>query len=133
MEQEEEKRGMPGRMKSKLKESWPKMLKSLQNSNLGYGFQLSSTDLYLHSRMETQIMKNLRLKREQDQIGIQNPELRSLCIAAFLRCLFASIESAPGTIKKDIDHQSAEGATEGKYYEMAVDNIKSDKIFGQIT
>lgn len=53
MEQEEEKRGVPGRIKNKPKESWPKMLKSLQNSNLGYGFQLSSTDLYLHSRMET--------------------------------------------------------------------------------
>ena len=52
-------------------------------------------------------------------MGIQNPELRSICILAFLRCLIASIESAPNTTSR--------------YYELAIDNIKNDKIFFQIT
>ena len=46
-------------------------------------------------------------------LSIKNPELRGLCIAAFLRCLYASIDNAPD---KD-------------YHEQAINNLKSDKIF----
>ena len=50
-------------------------------------------------------------------MGIQNDELRSLCVAAFLRCLYASIDCAP----------------DGQYHLQAVNNLKSDKIFTSIT
>ena len=85
---------------------------------MGSGFHLSTTDLFIDSRRETMIMKRLK-HREEQNLGIQNPEMRCLSIAAFLRCLFNSIESAPGI--------------DGRYYDAAIENIKSDKIFGQIT
>ena len=40
-----------------------------------------------------------------------------MCIASFLRCLYASIENAP-----DAD-----------YHEQAISNLKGDKLFGQIS
>lgn len=50
-------------------------------------------------------------------MGVQNDTLRSLSVAAFLRCLYASIDSAPN----------------GEYHEQAIANLRSDKIFAQIT
>jgi len=47
-------------------------------------------------RAETMMMKRLRF-REKASEGIKNAEQRALSISAFLRCLFASIESAPDT------------------------------------
>lgn len=40
--------------------------------------------------------KNIENIQKRDfKIGVQNVKMRSLCIAAYLRCLFASIEYAP--------------------------------------
>ena len=50
-------------------------------------------------------------------MGVQNDTLRSLSVAAFLRCLYASIDSAPN----------------GEYHEQAISNLRSDKIFTQIS
>ena len=46
-------------------------------------------------------------------MGIQNPDLRALSISAFMRCLYASIESAPTVA----------------YYDQALANIRLDEIF----
>jgi len=44
--------------------------------------------------------------------------MRSLCIAAFLRCLYASIDNAPN----------------GEYHDVAINNLKgSDKVFIMIS
>lgn len=41
-------------------------------------------------------------KRDSKIGGIQNSKVRSLCIAAYLRCLFAAIEYAPNeALKRD--------------------------------
>lgn len=87
------------------------MLKRFQNAKLGEGFEISSTDLFLDSRKETMIMKRLHF-RHRDKQGIGNTRLRCLSIAAYLRCLIASIESAP----------SAES------FDTAVANISSIKV-----
>ena len=50
-------------------------------------------------------------------LNIKNPLLRSLCVAAFLRCLYASIKNAPNK----------------EYHEQAIGNLSGDKIFTQIT
>ena len=50
-------------------------------------------------------------------MGIANPEMRSLCVAAFLRCLHASIEYAP-----DIN-----------FHLDAVHNLQSIYMFKSIT
>lgn len=48
--------------------------------------------------------------RDNARMGIQNPELRSLSIASFLRCLYASIDSAPND----------------EYYALAIENLSKD-------
>jgi len=70
------------------------MLTSFRDGELGLGYVVTETDLYLASRKDT-IMGNRLRQRELMQMSIHNPELRSLSIAAFLRCLYASIDSAP--------------------------------------
>ena len=55
--------------------------------------------------------------RENITMTIVNPELRSLCVAAFLRCAYASIDSAPNA----------------EYHEQAIGNLKGEKIFTQLT
>ena len=42
-------------------------------------------------------MKKILDVRDSDQyaMSVRNPLLRTLCIAAFLRCIFGSIESPP--------------------------------------
>lgn len=66
----------------------------MRNEELGSGYLVSDTDLYLAQRKPTMISALLK-QREFARMGIQNPELRSLCISAFLRCLYASIDAAP--------------------------------------
>ena len=83
---------------------------------LGSGYLVSDTDLYLSQRKPTTISSLLK-SRDFARMGIQNPELRSLCISSFLRCLYASIDAAP----------------DGEYQRTAIENLKSDKIFTQIT
>jgi hypothetical protein len=39
-------------------------------------------------------------KRDQ-KMGVQNVKIRSLCIAAYLRCLYAAIEYAPSVELKN--------------------------------
>lgn len=72
------------------------MISTFQYQSLGNGFKRSSIDMYQLMRAETMMMKRLRF-REKASEGIKNAEQRALSISAFLRCLFASIESAPDT------------------------------------
>lgn len=50
-------------------------------------------------------------------MGIQNLEMRSLCIAAFLRCLHASLEYAP----------------DDEMYQEAIKNLHQDYMFKSVT
>ena len=87
-------------------------MQQFQYSPLADGFNCSSSDMYRLLRHETMITKRLQF-RDQCKVGIQNGELRSLCISAYLRCLLASIESAPDT----------------NIFENAIKNIKADEMF----
>lgn len=66
----------------------------MRNEMLGSGYMVSDTDLFISQR-KPQGVSLLMKQREFARMGIQNPQLRSLCISAFLRCLYASIDSAP--------------------------------------
>ena len=92
------------------------MLNSFRDSELGLGYVITDTDHFLASQKST-IMVNRLFKRETMEMSIHDPEQRSLSIAAFLRCLYASIDSAP----------------HGDYYELAINNLQNQKIFTQIT
>ena len=92
------------------------MLQSFMYSEIGSGFIASSTDLYLQRRHQTVIEQKIAFKK-RDQMGIQNDDLRALSISALMRCLFASIESAPGP----------------GYFDQALNNIRLDEIFRKIT
>jgi hypothetical protein len=56
-------------------------------------------------------------KRETSNSGIQNLEMRSLCVAAFLRCLHASLEYAP----------------DDEMYQAAIRNLREDYMFRSVT
>ena len=78
----------------KFKDGTQAMLECFQEEELGQGFVITDTDLYLQQRRITAINAKLKERGEQ-AMGIQNPTIRSISISAFLRCLYASIESAP--------------------------------------
>lgn len=92
------------------------MMQCFQDEELGSGYHITDTEVYLAS-CKTTIMATKIKERDKVSLSIQNPLLRSLCIASFLRCLYASIENAP-----DAD-----------YHEQAISNLKGDKLFGQIS
>ena len=92
------------------------MLNSFRDSELGLGYVITDTDHYLASQKSTVMVNRLR-KREVMEMSINDPEQRSLSIAAFLRCLYASIDSAP----------------HGDYYEQAIENLQNEKVFTQLT
>lgn len=92
------------------------MLKTFQEEELGSGYIVSDTDIYLAQRKGTMISNRLKM-RDMVSMTIVNPELRSLSIAAFLRCIYASIDSAP----------------DAAYHENAIANLKGEKIFTQLT
>ena len=59
----------------------------LFDDELGSGYEVPETEVG-SSAMSTDLYARLN----QPVSGVRNAELRSLCIAAFLRCLFASID-----------------------------------------
>lgn len=65
---------------------------ALQKEELGSGYQ-EDGNILLGSQKKNVNVENIT-KRDHKQ-GVQNIKLRSLCISAFLRCLFASIEYSP--------------------------------------
>ena len=70
------------------------MLNCFKDEELGSGYVVTDTELFLASRKGT-IMTNKFRQKDLMQMNVKNPELRSLSIAAFLRQIYASIESAP--------------------------------------
>lgn len=92
------------------------MFKTFLEEELGSGYVVSDNDIYLAQRKGTMISNRLKM-RDMIAMNIQNPELRSLSIAAFLRCAYASIDSAPNA----------------DYHEQAISNLKGEKIFTQLT
>ena len=93
------------------------MMQCFRDEELGSGYHLNDTEVYLSL---TKAKSAIMAKREFDKmttLSIKNPEIRSLCVAAFLRCLYASIDNAPD---KD-------------YHEQAINNLKGDTTFKKIT
>lgn len=115
MEESKGEETAAGKKKKKLNAN-AKMLHSFMNALIGDGFTPSNTELYLQRRNQTVIEKRI-LYRNRDEMGIQNDDLRALSISAFLRCIHASIESAP----------------EPKYFEQALANVRLDEIFRKTT
>jgi len=65
------------------------MKQFLQHEELAKDYVPLSDSLANNQAVDVSIMKR------DNMTGPQNPELRVLCIAAYLRCLYAAIEYAP--------------------------------------
>ena len=92
------------------------MVDTFKDEELGSGHDFSEMDAYMNEQSKCLMTQKLN-KRDAANSGIQNLEMRSLCIAAFLRCLFNSLEYAP----------------DGDFYQAAIENIHSDILFKSIT
>ena len=98
------------------KHKYEMMVETFRDEELGSGNDLTEADAYMNEQNKS--MMTLKLsKRDAENSGIQNLEMRSLCIAAFLRCLFNSLEYAP----------------DGEFYAAAIENLHSDVLFKSIT
>ena len=68
---------------------------ALQQDELGQYYEAANDHFISNSQVKGQItLENIK-KRDARNLGVQNVKVRALCIAAYLRCLYASIEYAP--------------------------------------
>ena len=98
------------------KQKYDSMVDTFKDEELGSGYDLNEADLFMNEQGKTLMTQKLN-KRDIANSGIQNLEMRSLCIAAFLRCLFNSLEYAP----------------DGEFYKNAIENLHSDILFKSVT
>jgi hypothetical protein len=69
--------------------------KVLLREELGQQYDPEGATDHLITKSQKNVVENIKKRDHRVGGGIENPKLRSLCIAAYLRCLHASIEYAP--------------------------------------